>query len=185
HSSKMISALEGGIIATNDEELYRRLLNIYDVGDINRAERTKPAKEITYDMTFSFRPSELNFIWGYLQLNRLRKFIKERQEIAKMYIQRLDKEKYDIPRYDSANVYYRFIVGLKSSNVVRLLKYLREHRIETGRGIYPLLTAYVPRAGKLRNAEQVIGRSVSVPLYPGLSQKEVNRIIHAFNSYEE
>ena len=185
HSSKMISANEGGIIATNDKNIFNKICQMSDVMGLNKTERLQQSTEITYNNSFSFRPSELNFIWGFLQISNLNKFIKERRRIAKMYINKLDKSKYAVPAYDKNNVYFRFIVGLHKKNVVKLLEFLLNNGIEAGRGVFPLLSSYKNNKGNmLINAEKTVSMSVSVPIYPGLSNKEVGFIIDAFNRYE-
>lgn len=185
HPSKVISSVEGGIIATSDKEFFSRLMEISDVERTNKADRTKAAKDIGYDISFSFRPSELNFIWGYLQFKRLNRFIRARRKIAKIYIAELDKTKYEIPRFDKNNIYFRFIIGLKKFNPVKMLDYLYASGIEAGRGVYPLLSDYRREKNKFTNAEQAVSRSLSVPLYPSLSQTEISYIIKTLNRYEE
>ena len=124
HSSKVISAVEGGIVATNNQEFYKKLVVMNDMEELNKSERIQSVKEVKYNIAFSFRPSELNFIWGFLQLKSLKQFVKERQRIAKIYIEKLDSSKYEIPNYDENNMYFRFIIGLKKHKVENVLKYM-------------------------------------------------------------
>lgn len=185
HSSKVISAFEGGVILTDDYDIYQKLLKLVDIITVNKHERTMPAEKIKYEMNYSFRPSELNFLYGYLQLKRLKKFIAKRQKIAKAYIERLDKSKYDLPVFEKATVYFRFIVGLKRFDVVSVLGYLSRHGIEAGRGIYPLLSDYFHDKQKFINAETAVNKSLSIPLHLGIKDKEINKIITLLNLYEE
>lgn len=184
HPSKVISSVEGGIIATNDKKFFSRLMEINDVEQTNKADRTKAAKDIGYDISFSFRPSELNFIWGCLQLKRLKRFIKMRQNIAKKYIAELDGAKYELPDFDKNNIYFRFIVGVKQGDAPAVLKYLKNKGIEAGRGVYPLLSDYQKDKAVFPNARKTAAKSLSIPLYPSLSQGEIKYIIKSLNLYE-
>ena len=113
HSSKMVSSFEGGIVATNDRRLFLQLARMTDIVATNREERMQPPEKITYQMSFSVRPSEVNFVWGHLQLQNLPLFIAKRRRQARLYLGGLDSHKYDLPDYDAATVYYRLIVGMK------------------------------------------------------------------------
>lgn len=185
HSSKMISSFEGGIIAINNKKLYNQIAITNNIPLLNEAERTKTKAQIFFNQSFSFRPSELNFIWGYLQIKQLNNFIKKRQEIAKIYIKRLDKNKYLLPKFNQKNIYYRFIIGVKKYNILKLLEYLSKNGVEGGRGVYPLLTDYQNKRKILVNAQKAISMSLSVPLYPSLTEFEINKIIDILNKYEE
>jgi dTDP-4-amino-4,6-dideoxygalactose transaminase len=184
HSSKMISAFEGGIVASNDKLFNQKVSSLVDILAVNEDEREKRQDEIVYQTNFSFRPSEFNFIYGFLQLELLNRFIKERQKIAKRYIDELDKNKYELPVFEQGTTYYRFIIGMKKPNVPGLLGYLREHGITAGRGVYPLLSDYRGAEEKFPNAEITVSKSISVPLYPGLKENEAAKIIKLLNNYE-
>ena len=172
-------------MATNDESVYKEALKISDIVSVNKTERLQKINKISYKPSYSFRPSELNFIWGYLQLNRLNDLIKMRQQIAKEYIDKLDHKKYLIPKFDLKNIYFRFIVGTKQNDIEKFLKYMLKKGIEVGRGVYPPISAYGFGRYNFRNANIASQRSISIPLYPSLSDKEIDYIIDSFNNYAE
>src|SRR3989338_5142918 len=183
-STKVISAVEGGIVATTDPELLEQLRHVSNVDETNREERRKKTVDIRYELAFSFRPSELNFIWGFIQFNRLDNLIAERQRLARYYIKNLDANLYELPDFDESNVYFRFMVGLRQGDVISALSWLTKNGIEGGRGVYPLLSTYLNLdEHQFPRAKLAVGHSLSIPLHPSLSLKEVKHIIKTCNVY--
>ena len=89
HPVKHIAAGEGGMITTNDENLYKRLLNLRTHGI-----QQDPAKKIYNDgiwyyemqeLGYNYRLTDIQAALGISQLKRADEGLKRRKEIAALY----------------------------------------------------------------------------------------------------
>ena len=104
HPVKAIAAGEGGVITTNDENIYRRLLRLRSHG-INKLDDSLIADEAYsktgvnpwyYEMQelgFHYRITDIQCALAKSQLTKLDDFIRKRREIAALYYKSLK----DIP----------------------------------------------------------------------------------------
>jgi len=173
-----------GVIVTNNEQLatrakllrthaitttyddYGNLAYIYDVVDIG----------------FKFDASELEAAFSLAQLTKTNKFIKRRKEIAKIYEERLTGVKHiSIPSYTSEHIFTQYIIKI-SRNRDAFARALKEEGISTGLNFIPLhlLTYYKQKYGikitTFPNALTSYQQILSLPMYPGLSDDEVNYV---------
>lgn len=174
----------GGAIVTNNEELANRakllrshaitttyddfgnLDYIYDVVDIGHK----------YDM------SELDAAFSLAQLRKTNKFIKRRKEIAKIYETRLAGVKHIItPNYNDEHIFTQYIIKV-NRNRDAFARALKEKGISTGLHYIPLhLLSYYKQKYNLKittfsNALNSYSQILSIPIYPSLTDEEVNYI---------
>ncbi len=183
-SNGKYSVSRGGIIVTNNEEMAQRarllrthaitttyddfgnLDYIYDVVDIGHK----------YDI------SELDAAFSLAQLKKTNKFIKRRKEIARIYVDRLSDIKHvTIPPHKDEHIFTQFIIKI-SRNRDAFARALKERGVATGLNYIPLhLLSYyknkysikITQFGSALSSYQQI---LSIPIYPGLSDEEVNYI---------
>ena len=97
HPVKAIAAGEGGMITTNDEKLYRRLLRLRSHG-INKGDDPLIREEDAYEqgeakrwyyemqeMGFNYRITDIQSALALSQLRKLEKFIERRRKLALTY----------------------------------------------------------------------------------------------------
>lgn len=174
----------GGIIVTNNEEYatrakllrthavtstyddYGNLDYIYDVVDIG----------YKYDM------SELEAAFCMAQLQKTNKFIKRRKEIASMYAKRLSDIKHvSLPAFNEEHIFTQYIIKI-SKNRDAFARALKEEGISTGLNFIPLhLLSYYKQKYNLKvtsylNALNSYQQILSLPIYPSLSDEEVNYV---------
>lgn len=173
-----------GVIVTNNEEIanrarllrthaitttyddYGNLDYIYDVVDIGHK----------YDI------SELDAAFSLSQLKKTNKFIKRRKEIAKIYEQRLADVKHVItPPHKKEHIYTHYIIKI-NRNRDAFARALKERGISTGLHYIPLhLLSYYKHKYNLKitafgSALSSYQQILSLPMYPALSDEEVNYI---------
>jgi len=89
HPVKQMTTGEGGLIATNNEELYKRLLMLRNHGmDKDAKDRFGPNSGWAYDIKLlgrNYRITDFQCVLGISQLKKLDAFIKRREEIVNKY----------------------------------------------------------------------------------------------------
>jgi len=144
-----MSTIEGGMICTNDSEIYQQLRMLRSHGMVREANDSKVHKmyrennpDLNPDFIFAFpaynlRNNEIGGIMGLSQLKRLDNIIMRRTENLKRFIGQIDPAKYrtDFKLEGSSN--YAFNLILKKPDydfVERLMKAMHESGIEFRRG---------------------------------------------------
>ena len=195
HPVKHITTGEGGAILTNNEKIFKTASLLRKHGIDRRPEMFDEKKRIgswVYDteiLGFNYRITDFQAALGISQLRKLDKIKSRRREIVNYYNEHLssipelilpyedkfvssnfhlyvlqiaEKSKYD--RYDLFNY-------LKSKNYNPMVHYIPIH----------LLSYYQKRLGYKKGdfpiAEKVYDRSISIPLYPSLTDIEIEKIV--------
>ncbi len=180
--TKLLTCGEGGIVATDDEELAKKIKigrNYGDPGD--------------YDCQFSglsARMSEFNAILGIESLKILEKNVSRRNSIAKMYQKLLS----DIPgigfqkiREDNRSSYKDFSVLIDEKKFGlsrdRLAEAMLAENIVVKKYFYPPVHQQkafkvfgLAENGNLKNTLIVSFNSLSLPLYSHIKEEDVNNI---------
>ncbi|MDD2291172.1 MAG: DegT/DnrJ/EryC1/StrS aminotransferase family protein [Aliarcobacter sp.] len=183
-SNSKYAISRSGVIVTNNEDIaarakllrthaltttydsYGNLDYVYDVVDIGHK----------YDL------SELDAAYALAQLNKTEKFIKRRKEIAKLYEKRLAGVKHItvLPHKDE-HIFTQFIIKV-SRNRDAFARALKERGVSTGLNYIPLhllsyyKTKYSIKITAFSNALNNYQQILSLPMYAGLTDEEVNYV---------
>lgn len=189
HPVKHLTTGEGGAVTTNDEELYQKLLLFRTHGITrNRDLMTDDEGGWYYqqlELGYNYRITDVQCALGISQLRKLDRSLERRREIAK---------KYDISfkDVDGLVIPYQAPKGLNSYHLY-VLQFTRVDRSEA----YTILheagilvnVHYVPtylfpyyrmrgyETTFCKNAEEVYSNLLSIPMYYGLSDEEVDYVI--------
>lgn len=188
HETKNISSGEGGMLVVNDERFVRRSEILWEKGT-NRAEfyRGMVNKYGWVDMGSSFLPSEFNAAYLWAQLEQLDDIQNKRKHIWKRYYEGL-KNIADskvhlpfIPDYATNNAHMFYLVCPSYEYRTALMKYLKEHDIQTVFHYLPLHSSsyYKDRhdGRDLPNCNRFADCLVRLPLYYELEDIEIDHII--------
>jgi CDP-6-deoxy-D-xylo-4-hexulose-3-dehydrase len=145
-----MSTIEGGVISTDDPELYERLRMLRahgmvresDSEELRRSYKEKHS-DLNPDFIFShaaynFRSTEINAVIGRCQLKRLDTNNVIRRENLKLFLSQLDSEKYFTDFNTEGSCNYAFTLLLRQSDAPlcdRVMRALREHGVEFRRGM--------------------------------------------------
>ena len=183
YPTKVITAGEGGMIVTDDEAIYRQALQYRDQG------KEGFLTNFHVRLGYNWRLSELHAAVGRSQLDRLEEFVAERRRVADAYTRRLAGA-YGIeplrPPDGSRSNFYKF-VALLDSGVDRLaLKRTLKERFQVSLSgeIYETPCHRQPvfkpwAAGEFPVAEDVCSRHICLPIYPGMTETEIDRVVYA------
>lgn len=182
YPTKVITTGEGGIVSTNDESIYRKILVLRNHGK----SLTQPIFE---EISNNYRLAEIPSILGLHQTRLLEDNIALRRNIATKYRKSLADHP-DITLLPEAsaesNVYWRFPFYLSDKiDRIKLQNYLeREFNVRITWMYEPLChqqPVFVKYSSSTKSscptAEWCINRLICLPSHPGMSEEESSRVI--------
>ncbi len=186
HPVKHIAAGEGGMITTNNESLYKQILQLRTHGI------TKDPDELIenhggwyYEMQnlgYNYRISDINCALGISQLERADLGLEIRNKIADRYNKAFKNSRIITPSI-STNVYHAYhLYVIQVSDRLGLYNYLRENKIFAQVHYVPVhLQPYYKEKGWKKGdfpvAENYYEQCLSLPMYPTLTDEEQQYVI--------
>ena len=206
HPVKHIASGEGGMITTNDEVLYKKMLALRTHGitrdttifsnDMDFAagqdhQTQYPAWYMEMQtLGFNYRLTDFQAALGLSQLNRADEGIVRRREIAAKYYNAFKAKSFIKGQSKSieGHAYHLYVIEVEDR--VGLYNYLRENKIFAQIHYIPVhLMPYYKqfgwKEGDRPNSEKYYKRCISLPMYPTLSEDEQDYVINLVNSYYE
>ena len=185
HPVKHITTGEGGCITTNSEELYNKLLKLRNHGIERKNDWFYNIKELG----FNYRLTDFQCALGVSQLNKIDKFLGKRRNIAYTYNEEFENLLIELP-YDNVELYYHayhlYVIKLKNySQRGRLYECLKKYNILTQVHYIPIHTLsyyknkYRYNWGDFPNAEDHYQRCLSLPIYPAMSEEDIEYVINS------
>ncbi len=139
-------------------------------------------------LSSNYRLSEIQCAIGRIQLKHLEDWCARRRQIAERYSKAFDNSMLPIVREDCKHAWNQYV--LKTKDAAGLVAHLQTHNIASTIH-YPIpchlqpLYATHPQhaAGSVPITEEICNQLVSIPVFPQLTDEEVDRIITAVNSW--
>jgi perosamine synthetase len=193
HPVKAITTGEGGVITTNDQKLAQKMRMFRNHG-ISTDRQQRDARGAWFyemvDLGFNYRLTDFQCALGLSQLKKLPEWIARRQALARRYGQALAKVPGVKPlglRPAAAHAYHLYVVrvdsrkpgkdrdavfrSLQAAGVKCQVHYIPVHlhpfyrqRFATGPGLCPV-------------AEKAYEQILSLPIYPGLTEKDQDYVV--------
>ncbi|MBN1472353.1 MAG: UDP-4-amino-4,6-dideoxy-N-acetyl-beta-L-altrosamine transaminase [Syntrophaceae bacterium] len=186
HPVKHIAAGEGGMITTNDEELYRKLLNLRTHGiqqDYGKLiENHGPWYYEMQELGFNYRLTDMQAALAMSQLKRAQQNLEKRHRIAKKYYEAFRNSPILTPiiTRDVFHAYHLYVIRTEKRD--ELIKYLRQNNIMAQ--VHYIPVHYQPyyknqgwKKGDLPVADEFYRKCLSIPLYPSITDDEQNYVI--------
>lgn len=189
HPVKHIACGEGGMVTTNSEELYKKLMTLRTHG-ITKENMSENHGGWYYEMQilgFNYRLTDFQAALGLTQLSRNDASISRRNEIAQKYKESFrNKIKYQALPTNMVNAHHLFVIEV--NNRKELYDKLRENGILAQIHYIPVHTLpYYRNIGytdaDLSNSERYYSRCISLPMYPTLSDEEQDYVIKKVLDY--
>lgn len=175
HATKLFHTIEGGAIIVNDESLLEKVRAIVNFGI------TAP-EEISY-VGLNGKMNEFEAAMGLCLLDKVDGFIEARKKIADIYYDKLaGKVEFQELNQDATYNYSYFPILYKTEEeLLAAIKRLNEEDIYPRRYFYPSLDTldYIDNADVCRVSRDVAGRIMCLPIYPGLSEDALFKVIEA------
>lgn len=207
HPVKSMTTGEGGIITTNDIDLYKKLLRLRSHG-IQKLERDFQNQILGYtageknewfyemlELGFNYRMTEFQAALGISQLRRLTGFIDKRRQIQNIYRERLREfsncqpaQSIDTSR--SSNHLFPIRVNYSNLDISRnsLMKKLKGRGIGTQVHYVPIpLQLFYQKNGysmnSLINSYKYYFEALSIPIFPHLKKREQEKVLQALQDF--
>ena len=197
HPVKSITTGEGGAILTNRKDLYHKLLLLRNHGI------TKDSQEFTnfdssidgswyyemHELGFNYRITDIQCALGVSQLKRLDNFINKRRKTVRIYNSYLSKlQAVDLPveKPYVQSSWHIYCIRLKDQ-AKRLYLFNKLKELNIGVQIHYIPVYYHPfykknfgyKKGICPQAEDYYSKTVTIPLYPKMTQEQTDYIIKA------
>jgi dTDP-4-amino-4,6-dideoxygalactose transaminase len=172
---------EAGAIATNNDEIADRIKILRNQGQKVRYEHV----EIGYNMRMEgFQGAVLN-----VKLKYLDKWNERRREIAKRYLNEINNPKIKFQKVveGGKGVYHLFVIKVKDRE--KFINHLEKFGV--GYSFHYPKPVHLQKAyeflnykeGSLPITEELSRTTISIPLFPEMTDEEVNYVINVINDY--
>jgi dTDP-4-amino-4,6-dideoxygalactose transaminase len=182
YATKNITTGEGGMITTDDPGVEAASASL-------RHQAYAPGGDYRHlEVAYNFRLTEMQAAIGLCQLERLPAITQARRANAAFYDATIDAERFPRPEIlaDHAHVYYQYVVRVPSQGRLdraAVQAALERHGIGTGVH-YPvpvhLQPPYRELAASCPGAERAADEILSIPVHPGVSERDRERVAEAF-----
>lgn len=190
HPVKHIASGEGGIITTNNEELYKKLMILRTHGitkenmimDFPESDKQGMWYYEMQHLGYNYRITDIQAALANSQLTRANEGIKRRHEIAAKYRSAFEGKGINMQRDEAThfNAYHLFIIEvkdrkglydfLKDNGIFAQIHYVPVH-------LMPYYKQFGWKEGDFPNAEDYYKHCISLPMYPTLSNEEQDYVI--------
>jgi len=187
YPTKVLNAAEGGMITTNSKDIYQKSLIFREHG------KSDHSINVHSELGYNWRFSELHALLGIQQMHKAKNILKERRRQAEIY----DKLLTDVAGLNTVQInknisssYYKYIVFLDSTIERAKVKMIMKDKygvMMTGE-VYsdlchsqPVFKSY-PESLDIFGSQSFLGakyvseRQICPPLYPGLSDDEIEYV---------
>ena len=164
YATKVIATGEGGMVATPSRELAARVndLKTYDRRD-------------EHATRFNFKLTDIQAAIGRVQLGRLNTFIGRRRAIARRYCSAFQGLPVRLPPDAAGHIYFRYVLDV-GADCTEFIRRAAHAGIGCARPVYIPLHRLLKLDGFPRT-ERAWRQCVSIPIYPSLTDADVERII--------
>lgn len=196
HPVKHITTGEGGIITTNSEEFFKRLILFRSHGITRDRNMLKNQAEGPWynemlDLGYNYRITDLQAALGISQLSKIESFLKRRRTIAQRYNEAftgIDGVVIPYQKDDRNSSWHLYVISLNLNHLRvgrrEIFEALQQENIGVNVHYIPVhLHPYYERLGYRKGiapvAESVYETILTLPLYPSMSDKDSYDVIKA------
>ena len=194
HPVKHITTGEGGMITTDSEALYRKLLIYRNHGITRNEDEFVNSKDGNWyyeqiELGYNYRLTDFQSALGIVQLDKMDYSLVRRNEIVSMYRNGLKEIKeIEIPEesINGKSAWHIYIVKIKDKKINRkkVFDELRKRNIGVNVHYIPVyLNPYYKKLGYKKglcpNAEKIYEQIITLPLHPKMTNEDVKYVIES------
>ena len=193
HPVKIITTGEGGMVLTNREDLYEKLIRLRSHGitrnpDLIQGESHGAWYYQQLELGFNYRMTDIQAALGVSQMQRLGEFISKRRYLAQRYNHLLKDLPITLPYQhpDTESSWHLYVIHLHLHKISKTHRQVFEELRQAGIGVN---LHYIPvhtqpyyqnlgfKWGDFPSSEWYYKSAISIPLYYGLSKEDQNRVV--------
>ncbi len=182
HARKGITTGEGGMVATNNENLAKKIKHLSVFGMTSAWDREKNDRFVVPEFNevgYNYKMSDITAAVGVAQLRKLDKIIEKKRELAKYWDEKLQEIEFIEPPYVSEHTehIYQSYVALVNKRINRdkMIDRLMKNGIQTQIGAYASHIQPVYNSkDKCPNSLEIFSRSLALPIYYMLREEDID-----------
>jgi perosamine synthetase len=194
HPVKPITTGEGGMIVTDNEDFYKKIILFRSHGitrdDSMMTRNDGPWFYQQFDLGYNYRITDIQCALGCSQMKKLDRFLACRKEIVARYNEAFADCDNIITPYqlsDTESGWHLYIVQVKNCDRRKVFENMREKGIGVNVHYIPVyMHPYYQEHGyenvHCANAEEIYSHIISLPLYPGLTSEQQDYVIDTLKS---
>lgn len=195
HPVKIITTGEGGMVLTNREDLYRKLVRLRSHGITRDPDLMEGGSDGQWyyqqiGIGFNYRMTDIQAALGESQLVRIDKFVQRRHVLANRYGESLKDLPVTLHRQhpDCYSAYHLYVIRLELKNFGKTRKRVYEEMRKAGVQVH---VHYIPvhthpyyrklgfQPGDFPEAERYYREALTLPMYYALTDEDQDRVIRA------
>lgn len=194
HPVKPITTGEGGMIVTDNDDFYKKMILFRSHGitrdDSMMTRNDGPWFYQQFDLGYNYRITDIQCALGCSQMKKLDRFLARRKEIVARYNEAFADCDNIITPYqlsDTESGWHLYIVQVKNCDRRKVFENMREKGIGVNVHYIPVyMHPYYQEHGyenvHCANAEEIYSHIISLPLYPGLTSEQQDYVIDTLKS---
>lgn len=191
HPVKAITTGEGGIIVTDNKDYFEKM-RLFRSHGITKPPNHPLWYQEMVELGYNYRITDIQAGLGLSQFKKLDKFLRRRREIAQKYIKAFEVIKEIIlPPHENwtTHAWHIFTIQFKSLDRNAIFDKLLKSGIKCQVHYLPIhLHPYYQKKlgckkGDFPNAEKYFSRCLTIPLFPAMDKKMVNKVIQEITKF--
>lgn len=193
HAVKNLTCGEGGAVSTHNPTWARKLKETRWLG-ISKDTYSRSARERVYawqywvnELGYKYHMHDISAAIGLVQLKRLSENNQKRRAIVEKYNKVFSAHSWIETPAEHDNVESSWhIYHIKVPERDRLVAHLKRHHIAPGVHYYPIHMHpyYAGLNAQCPIAEEIWKRIISLPMFPDMTDEQVERVTHAVLTFE-
>ncbi|MHC1681693.1 MAG: UDP-4-amino-4,6-dideoxy-N-acetyl-beta-L-altrosamine transaminase [Clostridiaceae bacterium] len=195
HPVKPVTTGEGGIITTNNEVFYKKMLLFRTHGITKNPSEMRdnhgPWYHEQIELGYNYRITDLQSVLGTSQMDKLDGFIKRRREIVSMYNEAFKELPEVVTPYQAdfaKSGYHIYVLKLNLEAINATKKDIFTALLKENIGVnlhylpvylHPYYQDLGYKKGLCKVAEDTYERILTIPLFPAMSDQDIQDVINA------